>query len=307
MKWYKQTTLAILVHTAVLVIGQSGMPTNVFTNGLVQALNNLNAHTLGEIVKEVPEIFETYLGRNNSPVTLIAPLNNAFYNSGISQLAPAKLQQLLSYHILDGWIPYTDGRYIASSFFTRSRDDPSQSQKVVVDVTQDGAKINISTALKTLAVEGRTTYMNVHIWTVPEFIGMPGDFFDTLSILGLGDVADFVTNAHLKQVIRSMYGLTAFVPTSQALSEDVYAHSGTDDEDHEIALRHFLRNDSLFYSPDLIDGLSLETLDGSCVTIVESPDGMKQVVGHDGYTIANILRSDILLSNGVMHIIDKVL
>ena len=307
MKWYKQTTLAILVQATALVLGQSGMPTNLFTNGLVQALNNLNAHTLGEIVKEVPEIFETYLGRNNSPVTLIAPLNNAFYNSGISQLAPAKLQQLLTYHILDGWTPYTDGRYIVPSFFTRSRDHSSPSQKVVVDVTHDGAKINISTALKTLAVEGRTTYMNVHIWTVPEFVGMPGDFFDTLSILGLGDVADFVTESLLKQDIRSMYGLTAFVPTSQALSEDIYAQSRTDDEHREIVLRHFLTNGSMFYSPDLIDGISLETLEGSCIAIVKKPDGMKQVVGHDGYTTANILRSDILLSNGVMHVSEFIM
>lgn len=283
------------------------MPTSTFVNGLVQALRNLNANTMASLVQEVPEIFETKLGGNESKtgseeVTLLAPLNEAFYGSGISQLTHHDLQDLLNYHILDVWIPNRDGRYISPTLLTKYTNLPSShpTQSLIVDVA--GTNTSIVTPLARLSVVGKSTYMNVHIWTIPLFIHIPEDFFDTLSAMKLSDVANFVSSAFLKHVVRSMSGVTAFVPTSQAFCEGAYTYAGYEDDHRDIALRHFCTNKTLIYSSDLVDGMSLETLYGTCVAIVNGLDGKKKVVANDGYTTANIVRSDILLSNGVVHV-----
>ncbi|TIA78932.1 hypothetical protein E3P98_03585 [Wallemia ichthyophaga] len=295
------------------------MPLSTFANGLVHALNYLNASTMATLVGQVPEIFELKLASTSSgsgsdkhisskQITLLAPLNEAFHGSGISQLSTSDLQDLLNYHILDVWIPNRNGRYVSPSLLTRYTDLPHShpTQSLIVDV--NGSFTTIVTPLSRLCVQAKSSYMHLHIWTIPQLIQIPEDFFNTLSAMKMDQVADFVSSAFLAHVIRGMTGVTAFVPTSQAFYEHHHDNKQNhQDNKRDIALRHFSTNRTLIYSSDLVDGMSLETLYGTCVAIVNGLDGRKKVVGNDGYTTANILRTDILLSNGVIHIIDKVL
>ncbi|TIA88049.1 hypothetical protein E3P99_02826 [Wallemia hederae] len=297
-----QTSLASLAPSP-----PPAMPTSTFANGLVQALTNLNASTMASLVREVPDIFDTKLGGHESKtggksMTLLVPLNDAFYGSGISRLSHHDLQDLLNYHILDVWIPSRDGRYISPTLLTKYTNLPPShpTQSLIVDVVGDNT--SIVTPIARLPVVGKSTYMNVHIWTIPQFIHIPECFFDTLAAMHMTDIANFVASAFLKHVVRSMSGVTAFVPTPQAFCEGAYTYAGFEDDHRDIALRHFLTNKTVIYSSDLVDGMALETLYGTSVAIVQGLDGKMKVVAHDGYTTANIIRSDVLLSNGVIHV-----
>ncbi|MEH2077303.1 MAG: fasciclin domain-containing protein [Nostoc sp.] len=110
------------------------------------------------------------------------------------------------------------------------------------------------------------------------------------------------TSVNLIEILKSPGSFTLFAPTDEAFAN---LPEGTLDsllkdipKLQKIVAYHIVSGD--VRSDDLLEINEAETLEGSIVAI-ESADGKIKV------NSANILKTDILTDNGVIHIIDAVL
>ncbi|MFN6566828.1 fasciclin [Nostoc minutum NIES-26] len=108
--------------------------------------------------------------------------------------------------------------------------------------------------------------------------------------------------ANLLETLKSPDSLTVFAPTDEAFAQLPKATLDSLLQDipklKKILMYHVAFGD--VRSDDLEQIEEAETLEGSIVAI-ESTDGVIQVNG------ANVLKTDILADNGVIHVIDAVL
>ncbi|KAF5013957.1 hypothetical protein FDECE_86 [Fusarium decemcellulare] len=125
---------------------------------------------------------------------------------------------------------------------------------------------------------------------------LPQNISSTLSHLGVSKFCDLVHKSGLLSELDSTAGITILAPDNNAFKN---VTKWTDDERVELIKRHVLV-DFLAYSPLLQDGLVYPTLGGGKVE-VKVTDGVVYLNG------AKILGGDTILTNGVVHTIDKVL
>jgi uncharacterized surface protein with fasciclin (FAS1) repeats len=111
-----------------------------------------------------------------------------------------------------------------------------------------------------------------------------------------------VKAAKLEEILKRPDSLTIFAPTDEAFAQLPKETLDSLLQDipklKKILLYHFASGD--VRSDDLVQIEEAETLEGSIVAIA-STDGVIQV------NDANVLKTDILADNGVIHVIDQVL
>ena len=127
--------------------------------------------------------------------------------------------------------------------------------------------------------------------TVVEIASADPDSFSTL--VTLLEAADLV------ETLSGDGPFTVFAPTNDAFAEldlEYYLAAENKAELQSVLLYHVLAGQVL--STDLTDGLMAETVQGASVTAHLDP-----VMIND----ANVVSADVLATNGVVHVIDKVL
>merc|ERR1711966_584298 len=119
----------------------------------------------------------------------------------------------------------------------------------------------------------------------------------------LSTLVDLVVLAELVETLAGEGPFTVFAPTNDAFAEldaDTVAALTADPSGAltDVLLYHVVPGKVL--SSDLEDGAEVETVNGATVTVS---------LGDDGAMIndANVVAADVMASNGVVHIIDKVL
>jgi uncharacterized surface protein with fasciclin (FAS1) repeats len=117
----------------------------------------------------------------------------------------------------------------------------------------------------------------------------------TLPYLGVGTFQDLATQSGILNELDARASITLLVPSNIAF-ENIADPSNTDFE--ELIKRHILV-DFPAYTPLLENGDVYPTLAGGSVT-VSIQDGAVYLNG------AQILVSDAIVTNGVIHVIDKV-
>ncbi|HXF61079.1 MAG TPA: fasciclin domain-containing protein, partial [Caldilineaceae bacterium] len=146
--------------------------------------------------------------------------------------------------------------------------------------------------------------------------GAPGALPDTGGETGLSDLVDTAASneqlstlvaaiqaAGLAEALRSEGPFTVFAPTNDAFAA---LPEGTLDELladpagrlSQILLYHVVSGEVL--AGDMTDGLAVDTLQGGSVTFAVDGD---QIMVND----ANIIAADVEATNGVIHVIDRVL
>jgi hypothetical protein len=65
----------------------------------------------------------------------------------------------------------------------------------------------------------------------------------------------------------------------------------------DIETYHFVQGGQVYYSPDLIDGLQMQSVEGRNLTVTVAPNGTKYI------NDAEIIYSDYLTNNGVLHVL----
>ncbi|MEE4214574.1 MAG: fasciclin domain-containing protein, partial [Bacteroidales bacterium] len=286
-----------------------------FVNTIVEpAYFNKDFTTLIAAVKAAdPSILATLLGDGPSGngMTLFAPTNDAFAAAGITELPDqATLNAVLAYHLIDGVVMSTglpSTTVAAPAAITTVGGDFYLTNKGT------GVYINGNTMVTATDIdpsEGAGTANGV-VHVIDRTLVPPSQDIVAIAIeAGFSELAAALTEAGLVSTLQGAGPFTVFAPTDaafDALYTALGATNGASDVDdallEAVLLYHVLGLRA--FSSDLEDGLEATTLSSGETFTVNLSDGASITDG-SGAT-ANIISVNVLGTNGVIHVIDKVI
>ncbi|PNW29913.1 fasciclin domain-containing protein [Formosa algae] len=265
----------------------------------------------------------------DGPFTVFAPTNQAFvdllaqlddYNS-LSDFdtdeGKAMLTTILQYHVVAG------AAVSSSALIDNQEITTVQGETVMIDLT-DGVYIEDATEVSAMVTTADIEASNGIIHIIDKIL-LPQEIIDMINaetlvelVSGNDDLSILeaaVIKADLVDTLNSDGPFTVFAPTNDAFAAlldelgDDYNSLDDFDTDEEMAL---LKNILLYhvipseiYAADLTE-TSVETAyAGNNVSVVAS--GSSFVIQDATGENANILAADVMASNGVAHVIDRVL
>ncbi|MCF8223569.1 MAG: fasciclin domain-containing protein [Bacteroidales bacterium] len=286
-----------------------------FVNTIVEpAYFNKSFTTLiAAVTAADPGILTTLLGDGPSGngMTLFAPTNDAFTAAGITELPAADvLNAVLPYHLVDGVVMSTDLPSTAAAA-------PAKVTTVGGDfyLSNKGGGVFINGTSKVTATDIDPSEGNgdangvVHV--IDRTLVPPSEDIVAIAIAqGFSKLADALTEAGLVSTLQGDGPFTVFAPTDAAF-DALYAGLGVsgpadvDDATLEAILLYHVLGLRVF-STDLEDALLATTLsDGATFTVNFTNDGVTLTDGTNAD--ANVTATDVLGTNGVIHVIDQVI
>ena len=244
------------------------------------------------------DLVETLQGPG--PFTVFAPINEAFEALGTDRLDvvldpanQALLQKVLTYHVISGDIraaDLTDGAMVATV----------EGTEVTIDLSDPMMpKVNGANIIATdIVVENGVIHLIDGVLT--ENL----DIVDQAVANGFSSLVDLVGTAGLEATLRDDNmgaGYTVFAPTNDAFMALASVPTGQDLVD--VLTYHVVG--ATVGSADLTDGQIVTTVEGTTFTVNIS-DSAVSITDGAGNTV-NVIVTDVLASNGVIHVIDGVI
>ena len=262
------------------------IPTNAEGTGvhasLVAALNHV-------------DLISTLEG--TGPFTLFAPTDQAFADAGIDlanfQTAEenSTLSDILLYHVISG--------SVASNAITDGM--------VATMVNGDKAKFGLNNGVVTIGTATVTTAdvqaSNGIIHVIDQILMPPEDIPATASLTGIhNSLVSAVLQAGLLTTLEGTGPFTVFAPTDQAFSDAGIDLASLDNPQgnavlEDILLYHVVSGEVM--STDVTECMEADSANGQPLAF-KIDDG---VMVND----ANVTMADVIASNGIIHVIDKVL
>lgn len=240
--------------------------------------------------------------------TIFAPGNE--YLAQVDTSNMTALANILQYHVVAGSYPVsalqTNVSNIAPTLVGTTRYGDNTTQLPVAFVqNQFGTTQIIGQNASVLA---NSTYQNILIKLIDGVLIPPRD--DVAAVMQLR--APVLTNAltqllpDVVSTLQSANGVTVFAPNdaaTSAVASVLTSLAGSDPTAVSNAVQgHVLP--SVVYSTNITDGLSANSLAGTALTFATNATGV--FVTGNGVT-AQVVATDYLGSNGVVHLIDRVL
>ncbi|KAK9780474.1 putative FAS1 domain-containing protein [Seiridium cardinale] len=276
------------------------------TTSLTDALNAQNASlsTINGL------LLSSGLGQQLSSlsnVTILAPNNDAFsallnQSGAAATLADnAALMSLLNYHVLNG-TQYADSIGNTSVFIPTYLTNGTYANITGgqrVEARMSDNNVTFFSALKQNAtvVTANVNFTGGVIHIIDGVLSIPENITDTLSNANLTAAAGAIKATNLG--VSSMRDVTIFAPNNDAFNAigNVLSELSTGDLASTLGY-HVIEND-VAYSSDLHNS-TLTTMNGKDVTI-------SVINGTVFVNSAKVTIPDLLVSNGVVHVIDQVL
>ena len=238
----------------------------------------------------------------DGPFTVFAPTNAAFQAAGITDLddfTPEQLREVLLYHVVSG--------SIASSNLQNGQEVTALGESDFYVSINDGVFINGKSQVSTADV--RATNGIIHV--IDEALITPSqDIIEIAIEAGFTKLAEALTEAGLVEALQGNGPFTVFAPTNAAF-DALYQRLGVsgpaqiDDATLEAVLTYHVLEARVF-SSDLTNGATPETLQSGTVTINLGSNVTVTDVD-SGSPDATAITTDILGTNGVVHVIDQIL
>jgi uncharacterized surface protein with fasciclin (FAS1) repeats len=143
-------------------------------------------------------------------------------------------------------------------------------------------------------------FSNGIIHIIDKLLLIPLSLSATLLAGNFTALAGAATSANLIEPLESLSDVTIFCPNNDAFQKRAGANV-TDDQLAQILQYHVVQGAPVGYSTTLSNDMKLPTLAGEELTITIDEEGA--VFVND----ARVINSDILIANGVLHVIDTVL
>ncbi len=293
----KTLTFAALMGVA---CGQMGQNLTTALGSLPQ-LSNLTSYL---------SAFPDFVGQLSqlTNITLLAPNNEAFAQllnssagAAITNGDQAQIQALFSYHVLNGTYPTFNLPDI-----TPTALQPPQFANVtggqVIQVKADGQRIAIySGLLQTAMFTGNTANFTGGVLEVIDHVlTVPQNISTTAVELNLTSAAGALTQAGLVETVDYLSDVTVFVPNNAAFQAIGSALPNLTIEDLTSILTYHVVQGTVGYSSLLTNGTSLPTVQGTNLTVTIEGDSVF-------VNSARVVVPDVLVANGVVHVIDAVL
>jgi len=238
------------------------------------------------------------------PFTVFAPTNDAFGDllselgaSSLDDLTAEQLEPILLYHVVSGKVMSGD---LSNGYVSTLSPGPGSTNTTLLVNTEDGVTLNGNTSVTTPDID---TYNGV-IHVVDKVLLPPTVVDIAINNSNFSTLVDAVVKAELDGTLSGDGPITVFAPTNEAfeaLFNQMEGVSGIGDlskEDLTPILKYHVVDGNV-RSGDLSSG-NVETLNGD----------IQVDVGDENVTIntdATVTAVDIQGTNGVVHVIDKVL
>ncbi|KAI7898866.1 FAS1 domain-containing protein [Cokeromyces recurvatus] len=245
-----------------------------------------------------------FLNNQTSNITILAPTNEVIDEDDIPN---NQKKQWLSYHLLQGsWEPskLTDGTLLKTEFNSSLLNN--ESQRLVVRLDKNGQSPFIRFGDHSNVIGHHIPIVDNMIYRISDPLSLPTDIFSSL-VLDL-ELSTFISVLYVSgtvEEIKQTKAMTLFAPTNEAfkslglVSRYLIHPTGHDDLRH--ILRYHLATRPLYYQ-DMIGQLTFNvtTLANQSLTIHNQ--GNDIWIGTKG----RVQKSDLIVSNGVVHKLDHV-
>ncbi|KAH7380098.1 FAS1 domain-containing protein [Pyrenochaeta sp. MPI-SDFR-AT-0127] len=272
----------------------------------------LNSTTELSRLKDILGLSPALLGSlsETSNITILAPSNEAFGkidNQTLTGLAsnPELISAILQYHVLNGTVP-SSAITNTSAFVPSLLTNPQFTNVTggqVVKATRRNGNVTIYSGLLSNSSVSRAdvNFTGGVIHIIDKLLVLPENAIDTLSAANLTSLRGALNATNLTDTVRNTPNITIFAPSNEAIRSiggglaNLTAQQTTD-----ILTYHVVASGPIGYSSALSNGTKLETVNGESLTITTGAGGV--FVNN-----ARVSTADILIANGVLHIIDQVL
>ncbi|UZJ51411.1 hypothetical protein CBS101457_000731 [Exobasidium rhododendri] len=267
--------------------------------------------------------------------TIFVPSNEAVANASaqFGNASAKVIEAILSYHIINDTVTIKglpdafDYNIVLPTFLNNTAYTrlPKGAKQVVVlekpntkepiDIKFGSGDVHFATTLDGPAVG------NIQIQTVDKVM-MPPANFTSMAALD-GDLKAFnvaLTQLNLSTAVNTIKGITLFAPITAAIAKVQDQISAAPHNDTVNVFLNHIINGTILYSPQLPASeeenesgsdseshktTNVTTAGGAALSFTYGKDG--KVLITSGDSSAKIIRSDVLLDNGVIHYIDTVL
>ncbi|WP_225000120.1 fasciclin domain-containing protein [Cesiribacter sp. SM1] len=252
------------------------------------------------------------------PYTVFAPTNDAFEAAGITSLegmTSEDLQPILLYHVVDGEVMAAD--------LTAGAVNTLAEQDFYVSLAEDGVYINGMSEVVTTDVAGSNGVVHVinrtlmppsqSIVEIVQEMASAADGAEFTQLLAAVQRVSTGGGANLAEALsgdNNGMGYTVFAPTDAAFQAVYDADNGINSIDdipvatlQAILLTHVVSG--RVFSTDLMDG-NVAPLQSGETLVIDAGTPSVMVEGSNEANI-NAGASNVLATNGVIHVIDQVL
>ncbi|KAK1585372.1 fasciclin domain-containing protein [Colletotrichum navitas] len=271
--------------------------------------NNRTLSTFRTLLTTVPGLNETLT--KTIDATVLAPSDDAFAKA--MQADPTFAQkvtnvtfvaQLLSYHVVTGKImaaSFPEVPKFAHTLFESPDTNLTGTQRV--ELVRKGEQAHVFSGYKQMSVvtSPDITFTGGVLHVIDSVLTFPGTPADTALNTGLTSMAGALMRAGLFNDLNSLQATTVFAPTNAAFQAIGSTAAAMEPQDLARILEYHVLTNQVRFTPSVtMTKMTHKSLMGEKVTL------RKQ----DGNVFANsakITISDIITSDGVMHVVDSVL
>ncbi|EXJ75671.1 uncharacterized protein A1O5_00178 [Cladophialophora psammophila CBS 110553] len=252
-----------------------------------------------------PELTATLASLQN--ITLLAPNNKAFMKllnspagAALVQNDTTMIQALFTYHVLNGtYADFSDKQFVPTLLQPPQFTNVTGGQMVEA-VTSENHVSLVSGLLSNASVSsGPVNFTGGVVHIIDDVLTVPQNISETAIQFNLSAAAGALISADLVTTVDSLSDVTLFVPNNEAFEAIGSALPKLTTQDLASILQYHLVQGVVGYSTLLQNG-TVQSVQGNDLTITIE----------DGEVFVNSARvvvPDVLVANGVVHVIDNVL
>jgi len=244
------------------------------------------------------------------PFTVFAPNDEAFVAAGLDTSNTGLLTAILQNHVVAGRLLITDlkdGSNIRSSLLSNP-DYVNTGSNSALNVEKFGDRVRVSfggprrnDTADVITADIACTNGVIHI--VGRVIMVPGSFTQSARENTLTILVDAATKADLLGAFNSTKGITVLAPLNEAFNA-INWESLTVTQLKALLNNHVVQQ--VVYSTQLTNNQKLLTLGGDTLTVRVVGEAIS-VVNAAGSITSNIRVPNVIMKNGVIHMMDKAL
>ncbi|GAA6016375.1 hypothetical protein JCM11491_002390, partial [Sporobolomyces phaffii] len=278
-----------------------------YADGLLRILrSNENLTTLTSLATANAATLLPLLQSGNN--TLFAPTDSAFAALPENVTSNESLvAATLMYHIYHG--AFDADHLSANHTVARSALNSSTYVNLPSNASQVAVFNQSAVVLQATSNANPTeifTYENLVVYVIDEVLTIPGNLTTVATDLGLTSLTGALTQYAPSAIpaLTSTKGITVFAPVNSAF-ESAASLIGTLNQTAiaDVLLNHVI-NGTVVYSPLVANGSNATSAGGATLSFSTNSTG---VFVKSGNSTARIIRTDIPIENGVVHLISNVL
>ncbi|KAI9675426.1 MAG: hypothetical protein M1817_001330 [Caeruleum heppii] len=297
---YKLLALAAMASSA---LAQDMMNLTAALSGTPE-LSNLTSY-----VQLFPELLTQLSAATN--ITILAPSNDAFtallespMGAAITANDTGLIAAVLSYHVLNGTYPASavmeDPAFIPTMLMDPMYSNVTGGQRVEAVKMGENVMFYSGLLMNSTVTTADVNFTGGVIHIIDSVLVPPQNISTTAVAAGLSSAAGALTSAELVEMVDTAMDLTVFVPNNAAFQAIGSALPNLTMEQITSILQYHVVSGTVGYSSVLEDGMMLTTMGGGNVTITIAEGGVF-------VNSAKVVLPDVLVANGVVHVIDNVL